>query len=174
MILTRLSPQLLLATLTTGAIYFDPTAVKHSCVNETNGTTLTPGVPVHLLDVNTTYDEQTILLKPITPNTTVAGGGDGITSMCVLHRWTLPLEDKEAKKGFYFPLGRSNPAIPAEVYGNYTGNDGDWTRPAGRANRQVEYVCGEAGNSGTFFEEGEYLCKVTLPTASKTNRKDLT
>ena len=74
------------------------------------------------------------------------------------------------------PLAANNSELflDPKLAGNYTSNDGDWTRPAGRANRQVEYVCGEAGNSGTFFEEGEYLCEVTLPTTSKPNRKDPT
>ena len=57
------------------------------------------------------------------------------------------------------PLAANNSELflDPKLAGNYTGNDGDWTRPAGCANRQVEYVCGKAGNSGTFFEEGEYL-----------------
>ncbi|KAL7527224.1 hypothetical protein ACHAXR_004127, partial [Thalassiosira sp. AJA248-18] len=171
MILTILSSQLILATLTQAAIFFDPTAKVHSCVNS-DGTTLTPSVPVHLTDIDTTFDEQTILLKPITPNTTIVSASDGVTHMCVFHRWTKPIEDKAAGKGFYFPLGRSVPTVPAEVYANYTGSIGDWTRYPGRSYAQTEYICGEAGNSGTNFVEGEYLCEVTLPSTSKQNAKD--
>ncbi|KAL7554934.1 hypothetical protein ACHAWF_018496 [Thalassiosira exigua] len=173
MILRVASAPLALASLARAAIFFDPAAVKHSCVND-DGTTLTPSVPSHLSDVDTTYSEQTILLKPIAPDAVINDAGDGVTSMCVLHRWTLPMEDKAAKRGFYFPLGRSVPEVPGEVYGNYTGSAGDWTRPPGRASRQVEYVCGEAGNSGANFDAGEYLCEVTLPTTSKANAKDPT
>ncbi len=56
----------------------------------------------------------------------------------------------------------------------------DWNHPAGRAGRQVsqewwgglEYICGIAGNNGTHFDMGEYLCEVTLPTTSTPNTND--
>ena len=149
MIVSTLSSQLILATLTSAGLFFDPTAVKHSCVDPVDNTTLTPNVPVHLEDIDTTYDAQTILLKPLTCDTIIAGGlGDGEYPMCVLHHWTRSLEDRAAKKGFYHALGRSEPTVPAERYENHTGTIGGWARPAGRASRQVEYVCGEAGNAG--------------------------
>ena len=123
-----IASQLMLASLTSAAIFFDPTAVKRSCVNE-DGSTLTPGVPVHLTNVNTNVSNQTILLKPITPTTVISGTSDSDTSMCVFHMWTLPLEDKQNGQGFYYALGRSVPQIPADVLGNSTGSAGDWTRP---------------------------------------------
>lgn len=188
MIINILASQILLATLSQGAIFFDPTAVKHSCVNEATGESLTPGLPVHLTDVDTTDAEQTILLKPITPRTNIDGvtnspdKGAGITSMCVFHRWTLPMANKTEGKGYYFPLGRSMPYVPSEVppSANFTGMDqtwelvdGDWSRPPGRAVKHgIEYVCGVAGNSGDNFVEGEYLCEVTLPTTSKLDEYD--
>jgi hypothetical protein len=123
-----IASQLMLASLTSAAIFFDPTAVKHSCVNE-DGSTLTPGIPVHLTDINTEASSQTILLKPILPTTVVVGASYTDTFMCVFHRWTLPLEDKQNGKGFYYALGRSVPQIPADVLGNSTGSVGDWARP---------------------------------------------
>ena len=128
-ILFSLTSQLLtFASLTSAAIFFDPIAVKHSCVND-DGSTLPPGITVHLTDVNTNATAQTILLKPITPTTVISGNGDSNTSMCVLHRWSLPLEEKQNKKGFYYALGRSVPRVPADVSGNTNGSVGDWTRP---------------------------------------------
>ena len=96
--------QLMLVSLTSAAIFFDPTAVKHSCVNE-DGSTLTPGVPVHLTNVNTNETSQTILLEPITPTTVISGTSDSDTSMCVFHRWTL-LEDRVAvnPKKTHYPV----------------------------------------------------------------------
>ncbi len=110
-----LSTALALSTSTASAadVFFDPDAVKHSCVDESLGTTLPPGVPVHLTDVNTTHEEQTILLPPITSNTTIPNAGERTRSMCILHRWTLPLEDELEKRGFYYPSPpspRKNPA----------------------------------------------------------------
>jgi hypothetical protein len=129
MMMYSAASQLMLASLTSAvAIYFDPTAVKHSCVND-DGSTLTPGIPVHLTDINTQASSQTILLKPILSTTVVLGASDSDTSMCVFHRWTLPLEDKQNGKGFYYALGRSVPQIPADVLGNSTGSVGDWARP---------------------------------------------
>ena len=86
----------------------------------------------------------------------------------------MPLEDKQNKKGYYYSLGRSLPRVPADAYGDYTGSVGDWARPSGLASQQVEYLCGEASNSGSNFVEGEYLCEVTLPATSKRNAKDPT
>ena len=170
-ILTLISSQLILATVTSAAIFFDPTAVKHSCVND-DGSTLAHGVPFHLSDLNTTLEEQTILLKPISPDTTINdGAAPGITSMCAFHRWTLPLEDKDAKRGFYLPLGRSVPSVPAEGSNNAS-SYGDWTRPPGRASRELDYICGTAGSSGDNFAAGEYLCEVTLPVSSMPHAKD--
>jgi hypothetical protein len=126
--LFSIASQLMLASLTSAAIFFDPTAVKHSCVNE-DGSTLTPGIPVHLTDVNTEASSQTILLKPILPTTVVLGASDTDAFMCVFHRWTMPLEDKQNGEGFYYALGRSVPRIPADVLGNSTGSVGDWARP---------------------------------------------
>jgi hypothetical protein len=180
MITSILTSPLLLATLSSAAVFFDPTAEKYSCVND-DGSTLAPGVPVYLTDVDTRSSEQTILLKPIKPDTINNVGGEGnnntngTSSMCILHRWTLPLEDKLDKKGFYFPLGRSSPHLPAEVIGNSTaGSIGDWSRPPGRASYQVDYkfICGEASNSGSNFQAGEYLCEVTLPATSERNSQD--
>ena len=129
MMMYSIASQLMLASLTSAvAIYFDPTAVKHSCVND-DGSTLTPGIPVHLTDINTQASSQTILLKPILPTTVVLGASDSDTSMCVFHRWTMPLEDKQNGKGFYYALGRSVPQIPADILGNSTGSVGDWARP---------------------------------------------
>ena len=122
-----ITSQLIFASLTSAAIFFDPTAVKHSCVNE-DGSTRTPGVPVHLTNVNTDVSNQTILLKPITPTTVISGASDSDTSMCIFHMWTLPLEDKQSGKGFYYALGRSQPQIPADVLGN-SSSVGDWARP---------------------------------------------
>lgn len=169
-----LSSPLLFATLSSAAIFFDPSAEKYSCVND-DGSTLAPGVPLYLTDVDTRASDQTILLKPIKPDTVIVGGDeDGTTSMCTLHRWTMPLEDKLDKKGYYFPLGRSSPHLPAEVIGNTTGSIGDWSRPPGRASHSTEYkfLCGEASNSGSNFAAGEYLCEVTLPATSQRNATD--
>lgn len=174
-----LTSPLLLATLSSAALNFTSTAEKYSCVND-DGSTLSPGVPVYLTDIDTRSTEQKILLKPIKPDTVIAGGGgdnennNGTTSMCILHRWTSPLEDKLDKKGYYFPLGRSSPHLPAEIYGNTTGAIGDWSRPPGRASYKVDYkfTCGEASNSGSNFQVGEYLCEVTLPATSVRNSTD--
>lgn len=166
MLPSLLASQLILAAMTSAAIFFDPIAVKHSCVNG-DGSTLTPGVPVHLADIDTSYQEQTILLKPIAPAS--VGNDDNVTSMCVLHRWTLPLEDKLDKRGYYYPLGRSAPRIPGDARGENSTSDptlGDWTRPPGRASGKIEYACGEASNTGSNFVQGEYLCEVTLPATS--------
>jgi hypothetical protein len=168
--------QLILAAMASAAVFFDPIAVKHSCVN-VDGSTLTPGVPVHLIDIDTSYEEQTILLKPIAP--APAGNVDGVTSMCVLHRWTRPLEDKLDKKGYYYPLGRSAPRIPGDARAENSTSDpaavalGDWTRPPGRASDKIEYACGEASNSGSNFALGEYLCEVTLPATSTPDADDV-
>lgn len=104
--------------------------------------------------------------------------------MCVLHRWTLPLEDKNEKRGYYFPLGRSSSRIPGDLplllEDNSTASSppdvklGDWTRPPGRASRSLEYVCGTASNSGSNFDAGEYLCEVTLPATMGRNHADPT
>ena len=122
-------------------------------------------------------EEQTILLKPIAP--APAGNVDGVTSMCVLHRWTRPLEDKLDKKGYYYPLGRSAPRIPGDARAENSTSDpaavalGDWTRPPGRASDKIEYACGEASNSGSNFALGEYLCEVTLPATSTPDADDV-
>ena len=171
-LLTLLSTTL---TVAQSAVFFDPIAPVLSCINPDGTPFNTPGEPVHLTNINTTAEEQIILLKPIKPTTTIVGGsGDGITSMCVFHRWTLPLEDKEARRGYYIPLGRSVPSIPGEFTTDdgTPGENGDWTRPPGIASRQLSYICGTAGNNGNNFNSGEYLCEVTLPMSSQPHPKD--
>ena len=78
------------------AIFFDPSAVKHACVSDDGNTTLPSRTPIHLTDVDTTNDEQTILLKPLSPSADPSDRDGGSSAMCVLHRWTLTMEDKEA------------------------------------------------------------------------------
>jgi hypothetical protein len=163
MILSALTSQPILAALTSAAVVFDPIAVKHSCVNE-DGSTLTPGVPVHLANINTASSEQTILLKPIRPTTVISGNdGYGITSMCIFHRWTVPLEDKQNKKGYDYALGRSLPRVPAYAYGDYTGSIGDWARPPGLVSQQVKYICGEAINSVLTSSKGNISMRSPCP-----------
>ena len=148
-----ITAQLLSSVLTEAAVFFDKDAIKLSCDDTNINAISTPGTPVNInsFGVDTTNFDQTILLKPIPAST----AEDGTGTMCILSSWTKPIDLKEQGQGFYFPLGRS-------VDGN------DWERPAGKGGRQVEYLCGEAGNSGANFAEGENLCQVTLPMTSKT------
>ena len=179
------------------SLFFDPAAVKHACVQpaapHASNTTfrntpsphLTPGVPVHLADVNTTDDEATLLLVPLADDGWVDpltgddshGGG---RALCALHRWTRPLEERgsgrKAAAGHYLPLGRSVPGVPAEgdpanatsaVDAGY-GRDGDWTRMPGKGGSGLRFRCGEAADAGDHFERGEYLCEVSV--ANQHNR----
>ena len=168
-----------------GALYFDSEAPVHGCVGA-NGTVLYEAAVPNLLEgIDTSDEDVTILLRPLPDE----GLDEAATSMCVLHRWTASIENKTEGLGYYFPLGRSIPAVPGEqrpdsIYGayrrpthmlmrfdyfhslaevslldsNYTGQPGDWARPMGKGARQVEYRCGEAGNSGVNFAEGECKC----------------
>lgn len=95
----------------TETLFFDPSAPVHGCASSNGTLTLEPASPFLLEDVDTAYDSVTLLLRPMVPS---SEGGDG-TRMCVLHRWTMSLEDKDAGRGFYFPLGRSVPGIPTEL-----------------------------------------------------------
>lgn len=109
-----ISSSLLFSALTTGvrgALYFDPTKPVYGCI-DANGTALyEPAVPQHLADVDTSYVDVTLLLRPMTSHTGNA------TEMCTLHRWTTNIENKTNGEGYYFPLGRSIPEVPAEVFG---------------------------------------------------------
>ena len=146
-------------------IEFDPNARRYSCSDAASS----PATPLHLSTIDTTYDTVTMLLDPIGDiGAFGAGGTDKTGRMCVLSRWTATLENKTAGFGYYFPLGRSVVGVPGEA----GGNDGDWTRPPGKASWQLSYVCGEAKNSGTNFAVGDYLCQVTLPKTSKQNLKN--
>lgn len=177
---------LIAAKSVSAVVYFDPSAPVFSCHNP-DGTTLEPAVPTLLEGVDTTYDEFTLLLRPLRPSVhgdptwnvsdagegqTVDGWGniwgganetasnlteaerylqvvngtnettgslsptgsptsnsttvyeqpvdyyDRSTEMCVLHKWTTAVEEKTNNgTGYYFPLGRSVPTVPAEVYG---------------------------------------------------------
>lgn len=78
-------------------------------------------------------------------------------TMCILSRWTTDLPSKNSGMGYYFPLGRSVPNV----------DDGQWTRLAGKGNRDIKYLCGEATEGGTGYTTGDSLCEVTLPTTSK-------
>ena len=159
---------------------FDPDALRFSCENASS----TPSTPLHLSEIDTTYSEVTVLLDPIgsiglngTTNSTDTNSTDVVADankgrMCVLSRWTKSLEDKLLGDGYYFPLGRSVSTIDGEFSSpNYLG-DGDWSRPPGHSAWQLSYTCGVANNTGTNFDEGEYLCEVTLPKTSKQNLKN--
>lgn len=147
-------------------IEFDPDALRLSCADASTN----PATPLHLSEIDTTYDSVTILLDPIGDIGAASASSSATTTgrMCVLSRWTANLADKSAGLGYYFPLGRSVVGIPGET----TGNDGDWTRPAGKASWQLRYSCGVAENSGDNFAIGDYLCEVTLPKTSKQNLKN--
>ncbi|KAL7553976.1 hypothetical protein ACHAWF_017328 [Thalassiosira exigua] len=105
-------------------LFFDPAAPKHGCVDPLTGSSLPVGQPAHLQDVNTTYEEMTILLVPLAPvafsspaaleaNAT-AFPEDGLSRMCAFHRWTSDLDAKARGEGLYRPLGRSIPTVPGE------------------------------------------------------------
>lgn len=159
---------------------FDPDALRFSCEDASAN----PSTPLHLSEIDTTYSEVTVLLDPIgsigvngTTNSTDNNSTDVVADdnkgrMCILSRWTKSLEDKLLGDGYYFPLGRSVSTIDGEFSSpNYLG-DGDWSRPPGHSAWQLSYTCGVANNTGTNFDEGEYLCEVTLPTTSKPNLKN--
>ena len=161
------------------AVEFDPDALRLSCSDASTS----PATPLHLSEVDTTYDSVTLLLDPIgdigaTSETSNSSSSATTTGrMCVLSRWTANLADKSARLGYYFPLGRSVAGIPGEgtfINGTFDGegSDGDWTRPAGKASWQLRYTCGVAENSGDNFAIGEYLCEVTLPKTSTQNLKN--
>lgn len=168
------------------AVEFDPDALRLSCSDASTN----PATPLHLSEVDTTYNSVTILLDPIGDIGAAASAASSETSstesssakttgrMCVLSRWTANLADKSAGLGYYFPLGRSVVGIPGEgtfingTFDGETGNDGDWTRPAGKASWQLRYTCGVAENSGDNFAIGDYLCEVTLPKTSRQNLKN--
>ena len=96
-------------------LFFDPTAPVYGCV-DSNGTALYEhNAPQALVGVSTERDDYTLLLRPMVTTTEAPG----ITEMCVLHRWTTSAEDKEAGKGYYYPLGRSVPVVPAETFGEW-------------------------------------------------------
>ena len=151
---TLISAQAFLSAFAEAAIFFDPDAVKLSCDDSITNAIATPGVSVNInnFGVDTTNFNQTILLKPIPAST--ANNGTSTGTMCILSSWTTPLDLKEQGQGYYLPLGKS-------VDGR------DWDRPPGKGGREIEYLCGEAGNSGTNFDEGDYLCEATLPMTSK-------
>lgn len=179
-----LSPSQLLQSV--NAVEFDPDALRLSCSDASTN----PATPLHLSEVDTTYNSVTILLDPIGDIGAAASAASSETSstesssakttgrMCVLSRWTANLTDKSAGLGYYFPLGRSVVGIPGEgtfingTFDGETGNDGDWTRPAGKASWQLRYTCGVAENSGDNFAIGDYLCEVTLPKTSRQNLKN--
>jgi hypothetical protein len=173
-----LSPSKLLQSV--NAVEFDPDALRLSCSDASTS----PATPLHLSEVDTTYDSVTILLDPIgdigassATSSTESSSATTTGRMCVLSRWTANLADKSAGLGYYFPLGRSVAGIPGEgtfVNGTFDGegNDGDWTRPAGKASWQLRYTCGVAENSGDNFAIGDYLCEVTLPKTSRQNLKN--
>ncbi len=62
-------------------VFFNPNTVKYLCDNKSLGTILLPGIPVHLADVNTTHNEQKILLSPIMLNTTIPNARKRTKSM---------------------------------------------------------------------------------------------
>ena len=134
-------------------LLFDPNTPTFSCDDSNVNAVAEPGTPVNInsLGVDTTNSNATILLKPIP----ASDANNGTGTMCILSSWTSSLNLKEQGQGFYLPLGRS-------VDGK------DWERPPGKAARQVEYLCGEAGHPGNSYAVGEYLCQVTLSKTSKT------
>jgi hypothetical protein len=73
--------------------------------------------------------------------------------MCILSSWTTDLATKLQGGGYYVPMGKSY-------------DDQDWDRPPGSRERVLDYNCGTATNSGTYFSSGEYLCELTLPMTS--------
>ncbi len=92
--LAVLSTATSLASAASSPIFFDPTAPKYSCINDVDGSTLTPGVPLLLADVYTSTAKVTMLLKLLRPDSSSAPSSslEGSTmSMCVLHMWTLML-----------------------------------------------------------------------------------
>lgn len=105
----------LLGTLSTlllgvSALYFDSEASVHGCVSA-NGTVLYEAAVPNLLEgIDTTDKDVTILLRPLPDE----GLDEAVTSMCVLHRWTASIENKTEGLGYYYPLGRSIPAVPGE------------------------------------------------------------
>lgn len=116
---------------------------KYSC--SSTGAIDAPGQPVHLPAISTSNGDKTILLAPL------ADGDTG--KMCILSRWSESQVKQAHGIGHYHPLGRSVASV----------DDGKWTRPPGRPARELTYLCGLANNTGVEFEEGEYLCQVTLP-----------
>jgi hypothetical protein len=141
-------------------VEFDPTALRLSCSDASS----TPSTPLQIAEIDTTFNDVTVLLDPI--------GEIGAASkgrMCVFSRWTATLEDKTAGNGYYYPLGRSVVGVPGE---GPRGLDGDWNRPPGKSAYQLSYLCGSANNTGNNFAIGDYLCEVTLPKTSKQNLKN--